>query len=82
MNALSMLLMLPKLLRILETVATVAPEVGALTTTFIHDIEAHHDKLPDLATALRADLVKELKNDPKFRKWLLDSVTKLCADAS
>ena len=82
MNALSVLLMLPKILRILETVSTVAPEVGALAVDFMRDIEAHHDKLPDLAVALRADLVKELKNDPKFRKWLLDSVTKLCADAS
>jgi hypothetical protein len=74
--------MIPKLLRILETVATVAPEVSALLVNFLHDLEAHHDKLPDLLTALRADTVKELHNDPAARKWLLDAVTKLCADAA
>ena len=82
MNALQIALMLPKLLRLLETVTTVAPEVGALLVAFLHDIEAHHDKLPDLLTALRADIVKELHADPNARKWLLDTITKLCADAS
>jgi hypothetical protein len=82
MNALTLILMMPKLLRILETVSTVAPEVGALLVSFLHDLEAHHDKLPDLLTALRADIVKELHNDPVARKWLLAQVTQLCADAA
>lgn len=82
MNPVTVLLMLPKLLRLLETVATVAPEIGALVHNFLNDVEAHHADLPALLTALRADVVKELHNDPAARKWLLDTVTKLCADAS